>query len=108
MARRSSVLELLRGESNLSAIRLEGTIHNPRVLVCSFDGLRCAVLLHAINELRPSAYRRELPVSRSRRDLVVADPYVWVEGLRSGDGCDQLAFPVATGIMKGRLLFRQP
>jgi hypothetical protein len=26
-------------------------------------------------------------------------PYAWIKGLRSGDGRDQLAFPVATGIM---------
>jgi uncharacterized LabA/DUF88 family protein len=89
----------LRGESSLSTIRLLGKIHDPRVLACAFDGHRSAVLLHAFDELRPSAYRGELQVARSRRSLVDADPYAWIKGLPSGDGCDQLALPVATGIM---------
>ena len=69
----------LRGEANLNSIRLHGTTNNPRVLACAVGGPRCIVLLHAFKELRPRAYRRELPLARSRRDLVVADPVAWVD-----------------------------
>ena len=81
IARGSSVLEPLRGESNLYAIRLHGTTNNPRVLACSVAGRRCIVLLHAFKELRPKTYRRELPLARSRRDLVIADPGAWVDAI---------------------------
>jgi len=81
IARRSSVLEPMRGESNLYSIRLRGTTNNPRVLACALRGHRCIVLLHAFKELRPSAYRRELPVARRRRDLVVADPETRVDAV---------------------------
>ena len=81
IARGSSVLEPLRGETNLYAIRLHGTANNPRVLACAVAGRRCIVLLHAFKELRPRAYRRELPLARSRRDLVVADPGAWVDAV---------------------------
>jgi hypothetical protein len=79
IARSSSVLEPLRGETNLYSIRLRRTTNNPRVLACSLAGHRCIVLLHAFKELRTGAYRRELPLARSRRDLVVADPEAWVD-----------------------------
>ena len=79
IARGSYVLEPLRGETNLYSIRLQGTTNNPRVLACALGGHRCIVLLHAFKELRPRAYRRELPLARSRRDLVVADPLAWVD-----------------------------
>lgn len=79
IARGSYVLEPLRGETNLYSIRLPGTTNNPRVLACALGGHRCIVLLHAFKELRPRAYRRELPLARSRRDLVVADPLAWVD-----------------------------
>jgi hypothetical protein len=79
IARSSSVLEPLRGETNLYSIQLRRTTNNPRVLACSLAGHRCIVLLHAFKELRIGAYRRELPLARSRRDLVVADPEAWVD-----------------------------
>ena len=78
-ARSSSVLEPLRGEANISSIRLHGPTNDPRVLACAVAGRRCIVLLHAFKELRPRAYRRELPLARSRRDLVAADPDTWVD-----------------------------
>ncbi len=81
IARGSSVMEPLRGESNLYSIRLKGTTNNPRVLACALAGRRCIVLLHAFKELRPRAYRREIPRARSRRDLVVADPDAWVDAV---------------------------
>jgi hypothetical protein len=81
IARRSSVLEPLRGESNLYSIRLRGTTNNPRVLACALRGHRSIVLLHAFKELRPSAYRREVPVARRLRDLVVADPETRVDAV---------------------------
>jgi hypothetical protein len=74
IARSSSVLEPLRGETNLYSLRLHGTTNNPRVLVCALSGHRCIVLLHAFKELRPGAYRRELPVARARRARVNAEP----------------------------------
>ncbi len=79
IARSSSVLEPLRGETNVYSIRLHGTTNNPRVLACAVSGRRCIVLLHAFKELRPRAYRRELPLARSRRDRVVAGPVAWVD-----------------------------
>jgi len=79
IARSSSVLEPLRGETNVYSIRLRRTTTNPRVLACAVSGRRCIVLLHAFKELRPRAYRRELPLARSRRDRVVADPVAWVD-----------------------------
>ena len=79
IARSSSVLEPLRGETNVYSIRLRRTTTNPRVLACAVSGRRCIVLLHAFKELRPRAYRRELPLARSRRDRVVAGPVAWVD-----------------------------
>ena len=69
----------LRGETSLDSVRLRGMTNDPRVLACALSGYRCIVLLHAFKELRPRAYRRELPLARSRRDLVVADPVAWVD-----------------------------
>jgi hypothetical protein len=80
IARRSSVVDPLRGESSLAAIPLQGTIHVTRVLACASDDHRSAVLLHAFDELRPSAYRRELQIARSRRSLVDADPLCLDQG----------------------------
>jgi len=79
IVRESDVLEPLRGETNLYSIRLRGTTNNPRVLACAVAGRRCIVLLHAFKELRHRAYRRELPLARSRRDHVVADPAAWID-----------------------------
>lgn len=81
IARESSIMEPLRGESNLYSIRLKGTTNNPRVLACALAGRRCIVLLHAFKALRSFAYRREIPRARSRRDLVVADPDAWVDAV---------------------------
>ena len=79
IARRSDVLESLRGEDNLLSLRLNRTQNNPRVLVCALPEHRCIVLLHAFKELHPRAYLRELPLARTRRDLVVDNPSRWVD-----------------------------
>jgi hypothetical protein len=47
--------------------------------ITKVGGYRCIVLLHAFKELRPRAHRRELPLARSRRDLVVAGPLASVD-----------------------------
>lgn len=74
----SDVLEPLKGETNLYSVRLRGTTNNPRVVACALSRYRCIVLLHAFKELRPGAYRRELPLARVRRARVTADPARWV------------------------------
>ena len=74
----SDVLEPLKGETNLYAVRLRGTTNNPRVFACALSRHRCIVLLHAFKELRRGAYRRELPLARTRRARVAADPARWV------------------------------
>lgn len=76
--RQSDILESLKGETNLLSLRLKKMTNNPRVLACALEGHRCIVLLHAFKELSRTAYRRELPTGRTRRDAVTSDPSRWV------------------------------
>lgn len=77
IARDSSLLESLKGEHNLYAMRLM-TRNNPRVLLCALPTRRSLVLLHAFKEHDHQDYGRAIKKARRLRDLVVSDPGRWV------------------------------
>ena len=73
LSRQSDVLEKLKSEDNLYAIRLL-TSNNLRIIVCALPRQRWIVLLHAFKEKKRRDYDRATQTARTRRDLVRTDP----------------------------------
>lgn len=69
---RSDVLEHLKGENNLYALRIRSKANNPRVLLCAIPGRKALVLLHAFKEKNRKDYTKAIKIAATLRDKVLA------------------------------------
>ena len=67
--KRSDILDVIEGESNLYELRLDNTPNNPRVLLCAVVGKRF-VLLHAFKKKGRKTPKREITVGVKRKKQV--------------------------------------
>jgi phage-related protein len=72
---RSDILSKIKGQDNLYELRLDNTVHNPRIFLCALPGKRL-ILLHGFNKKSRKTPTREIKTSVERQKRLIAEEAV--------------------------------